>query len=274
MVANLWWVVVLAAALFCSVGFIRFVWFMSVGYGLAISGVGVALIVLGFVCGGFTFPACIPYLLFCLLMIFYGFRLGGFLLIRELKNKAYQAKLKEAGGSKKTPIFVSVVMWGMMAFLYFAQSSSMYFRLANGKANALTDVVFYVGFAISIIGVLLEAIADKQKSAQKKANPDMCATKGLFKICRCPNYFGEITFWTGMFISGISIYQGFWQWFIAALGYVLIVYIMFSGAKRLEKRHIKHYSKLPEYQEYANKTPIIIPFVPIYHLVKEEKNEK
>ena len=113
------------------------------------------------------------------------------------------------------------------------------------------------------------AVADKQKSAQKAERPDMVATKQLYKIVRCPNYFGEIVFWTGVFISGLNILQG-GQWIIAVFGYVCIVYIMFSGAKRLEKRQNKSYGDQQAYRDYVAKTPILIPFLPIYHLVKEE----
>ena len=91
---------------------------------------------------------------------------------------------------------------------------------------------------------------------------------GLYKISRCPNYFGEITFWTGVFVSGWSILAG-WQWLIAALGYIMILGIMISGAQRLEKRQNKNYGSMPEYQAYVKKTPILVPFIPIYHLVKE-----
>jgi steroid 5-alpha reductase family enzyme len=34
----------------------------------------------------------------------------------------------------------------------------------------------------------------------------MVATQGLDKLCRCPNYLGEIIFWTGVFIAGITAY--------------------------------------------------------------------
>ena len=36
------WVLLIVAAALCAIGFIKFVWFMSVGYGLAVGGIGVA----------------------------------------------------------------------------------------------------------------------------------------------------------------------------------------------------------------------------------------
>ena len=124
--------------------------------------------------------------------------------------------------------------------------------------------------AISVIGLVLETIADKQKSAQKKENPKMVATKGLYKIVRCPNYFGEILFWTGVFVSGVTAYRGVGQWIVAILALIAIVYIMFNGAQRLEKRQNERYGSDPAYQAYVNKTPIILPLIPIYHLNKQK----
>ena len=97
----------------------------------------------------------------------------------------------------------------------------------------------------------------------------MVATEGLYKIVRCPNYLGEIIFWTGIFISGITTYDGIGQWIMAIVAFVCIVYIMFNGAQRLEKRQMERYGDDPVYNEYANKTPIIIPLLPIYHLNKK-----
>ena len=97
----------------------------------------------------------------------------------------------------------------------------------------------------------------------------MVATKGLYKIVRCPNYLGEILFWTGIFLSGVDIYNGVGQWITAALAYICIVYIMFNGAQRLEKRQMKRYGENKEYNDYADKTPIIIPLLPVYHLNKK-----
>ena len=44
----------------------------------------------------------------------------------------------------------------------------------------------------------------------------------------------------------------------------------FNGAQRLEKRQMARYGENEEYNTYANKTPIIIPFLPIYHLNKKK----
>ena len=98
--------------------------------------------------------------------------------------------------------------------------------------------------------------------AAKKKNPRRFCDKGLFRLVRCPNYLGELIFWTGVLLSGVNILQG-WQWALALLGYLGIVYVMFSGARRLEIRQNKNYGNDPAYQNYVKKTPIMIPFVPL-----------
>ena len=65
--------------------------------------------------------------------------------------------------------------------------------------------------------------------AAKKKNPNRFCDKGLYKIVRCPNYLGEVLFWTGVFVSGVNIYASAWQWIAAAFGYACIVYIMFTS---------------------------------------------
>ena len=62
---TLFWILAVVAAVLCSIGFYRFVWFMSVGYGLAVAGCGAALLIAGLIGGNFS----IPYLLLCVLLI-------------------------------------------------------------------------------------------------------------------------------------------------------------------------------------------------------------
>ena len=43
---------------------------------------------------------------------------------------------------------------------------------------------------------------------------------------------------------------------------------MFGGARRLEIRQNKYYGSDPEYQAYVKKTPILLPFIPLYSVEK------
>lgn len=256
----------LVALAVCLVGFYKYVYFLSIGYGFAVLGIGVTMAIMS-VMGIFN-ASLAHYILFALFVV-YGFRLSGFLLIREIKNAAYRKTLKEATGDEKAmPIFVKFAIWVCVAALYVAQTSPVFYRMYNGgEVSAFT----WVGIIICISGIVLETVADNQKSAQKSKRPEMVATQGLYKMCRCPNYFGEIIFWTGIFVSSLDILTGIGQWLMAVISYVCIVFIMFNGAQRLEKRQMARYGNDPEYNEYANKTPIIIPLLPIYHLNKVEK---
>lgn len=259
-------IILAVCAVLCAVGFYKFVYFLSIGYGFAVAGGGIAILIMALT-NGWSEGVLWLALLQCVLFLAYGIRLSGFLLIREIKNAAYRKTLKEAtGDDKKIPIFVLVAIWVCVSVLYMAQVSPMFFRYYNGAKDMVVPVI---GAVVSVLGLILESVADNQKSAQKKENPDMVATKGLYKIVRCPNYLGEIIFWTGVFISGFTAYTGVGQWIMAIVAYIAIVYIMFNGAQRLEKRQMERYGNDEAYNTYADKTPIIIPLLPIYHLNKK-----
>ena len=259
-------ILAIVCAVLSAVGFYKFVYFLSIGYGFAVAGGGIAILVMAFIN-----PTATPIWLLVIqaaLFLAYGIRLSGFLLVREIKTASYKKTFQEVSREgKKMPFFVLFTIWVSVTVLYVAQVSPMLFRYDNGASDLVLPII---GIVISILGLVLESVADNQKSAQKKVRPDMVATEGLYKLCRCPNYLGEIIFWTGVFIAGITAYATVGQWITAILAYVCIVYIMFNGAQRLEKRQMGRYGDNEEYNTYANKTPIIIPFLPIYHLNKKK----
>ena len=262
-------IILAVCAVLCAVGFYKFVYFLSIGYGFAVAGGGIAILVMALIN-----PTATPIwllLIQAVLFVAYGVRLSGFLLVRELKNVSFKktdvAKDTLAkNNEKKMPVFVLATIWICVSVLYTAQVSPMLFRYDNASSDIIVPLV---GVAVSVFGLILEAVADNQKSAQKKVRPDMVATEGLYKIVRCLNYLGEIIFWTGIFVSGVTTYATVGQWITAVLAYICIVYIMFNGAQRLEKRQMGRYGDNEEYNTYANKTPIIIPLLPIYHLNKK-----
>ncbi|GEM_PF-83696 len=265
------------ALLACCIGFKKFVWFLSIGYGFAVAALGIGYAIYGGVNGTLDVIGLIQ----CVLFVLYGARLSGFLLARELKNASYRKVLASATkeGEKKMPIFVLVVMWLLVGVLYVGQTAPAFYRMVNPymvaswnleatwNHNPEVIIVPAIGAAISLIGLVIETLADIQKSAEKKVNPHMVATHKLYKMVRCPNYFGEILFWTGVFVGGCAVYgANWWQWVIAALSWVCIVYIMINGAQRLDKRQEKNYGTNEEYRAYADHTPLIFPLLPIYHI--------
>lgn len=265
---NLLLILCIVSLVCCCIGFKKFVYFLSVGYGFAVAGIGIAILVLAIV-NHWSVPLWLV-IIQAALFVAYGARLSGFLLAREIKNASYRKVLKEATkeDEKKMPFFLLFFIWIFCGALYVAQCSPVLFRAANQSTDLVCPLI---GIGISVIGLILESLADRQKSAQKKERPDMVAMKGLYKLTRCPNYWGEITFWTGVFVAGISTYNCVGQWIMAVVGYICIFYIMVNGAQRLEKRQDARYGENPEYLEYIHKTPILLPFLPIYRLNKDGK---
>ena len=247
----------------CSFGFKELVWFMSVGYGFAVMGIGLAQLIM------FFNTSSLAVKLFDVLLVVYGFRLGYFLLMRELKNANYKKILDSTGSTKKVPIFVSLFMWLYCAAMYDAQTAALTYRVVNAAAD---NAALWIGLVITALGVVGEALSDKQKSDAKKVNPKRFCDTGLYKFARCPNYFSEILVWTGVFVSGFGALQG-GQWAVTIIGYLLILVVMINGAQRLEKRHEKNYGSDPEYVKYADSTPILFPFIPLYHLNKVERKK-
>jgi len=247
------------ALVFSSIGFKKYVWFISLGYGFAVAAIGVGLLIAGHdqLTAGTTCA--------CILLVVYGLRLGGYLAFRELRTSYNSKMVGEIKSGDGMSLAAKLAIWISAAFLYVCETSPVIFRFVNGSG---TDALLVVGLIVSVVGLVVETAADLQKNAAKKENPGRFVDTGLFRIVRCPNYFGEMLFWTGMFVGGIAIYAGPLQWIAALLGYLGIIYVMFGGARRLEIRQNKSYGDDPEYQRYVKTTPIMIPLIPLYSVEK------
>ena len=260
----MWWMFLVTigiALLVSSIGFKKYVWFISLGYGFSVAAISAIVLCV------YIRTMSVMAILTAVLLFIYGARLGGYLLYRELKSKAYNSKMKaEIKSGKGMPFGVKCCIWISAALLYACQTCPLLFRAQNILSG--NDAVIIVGTSISLLGFIIEALADYQKSAAKKKNPKRFVDTGLYRIVRCPNYFGELLIWTGVFVGGITVYTNAFHWIAAIVGYLGIVYVMFSGARRLEERQTRTYGDDPEYQAYFKKTPILIPLIPLYSVVK------
>ena len=250
-----------AAMLISSIGFKNYVWFISLGYGFSIAGEGLLMMLL------YGQELTLGTTICCILFMIYGCRLGGYLAFREFKSSSYKKNMTgEIKDGKFVPFGVKIAIWVTCAALYVLQVLPVFYRLHNGRGSNLFT---YIGAAVMLFGVLFESAADYQKNAAKKINPRRFVDTGLYRIVRCPNYLGEMIFWTGVLISGIGAVSG-WQWIVVAIGYIGIIFVMFSGARRLEIRQDKNYGNDPEYQKYVTTVPILLPFIPLYSVKKHK----
>ena len=226
--------VLFAVALIVSaIGFKKYVWFISIGYGFSVAAIGAVLLCLY---GG---RADAGLIIACILFILYGIRLGGYLTFREVKKASYNKKMRsEIKDGKGMSVIAKCGIWISAALLYACEVSPVLFRLQNGKG---TDGWVIAGVIIMAAGMVTETSADVQKSLAKRERPGRFVDTGLYRIVRCPNYMGEMTFWTGVFLTGIGSNTGAMQWTVALIGYIGIIYVMFGGARRLEMRQDRTY---------------------------------
>ena len=253
------WLLFAAAMVISSIGFKNYVWFISIGYGFAIAGEGLLMLLL------YGEALSVGTVLCCVLFVIYGCRLGGYLAYREFKVASYNKNMTgEIKDGKTVPFGVKIAIWVTCAALYVTQVSGVFYRLLNGAED---NAWVYIGAAVMLFGIVFESIADIQKNKAKKINSRRFVDTGLYRIVRCPNYLGEMIFWTGVLISGIGAVTG-WQWAVVLTGYIGIIFVMFSGARRLEIRQNKNYGADPEYQKYVKTVPILLPFIPLYSVEK------
>ena len=77
------------ALIVSSIGFKKYVWFISIGYGFSVAAIGLVLLFL------YGRSADAGLIIACVLFILYGLRLGGYLTYRETKKTSYNKKMKK-----------------------------------------------------------------------------------------------------------------------------------------------------------------------------------
>jgi steroid 5-alpha reductase family enzyme len=255
--------IMLALALLISaLGFVRVVWFVSLGYAGSVS--AIALL------SAWLFrDALTPWsALHAGLLVVYGVRLGSYLLRRELLPAYAPARedAKQRGASVK--LAIKPLIWVSVALLYVLMTAPLLLMLVDARTAPPSGLLpsQLIGLAIAASGLGLEALADHQKSSFKAINPKRWCDVGLYRWVRCPNYLGEMIFWLGSFVAGLSALDHWLHWLAALVGLICIELIMMGSTKRLEAGQLERYGAHPDYQRYLRTVPVLFPFVPVYSL--------
>ncbi len=240
-------------------GFKRVVYFVSLGYAASIAAqaIFIPLVYRDTVRGWVLIQSA--------LLLAYGLRLGVFVTMRDraASFQTEQANNVARGSKVRGPLKIAI--WLSVSVLYVLMFLPALLSMAvQAAGQALPSVPMGVGLMMAGLGI--ETCADWQKTQAKRLAPSRFCDTGLFRVVRHPNYFGEMVFWFGVWISALSAYHGLLTWLLGSIGLVVITFIMLGSSRRLETKQTDRYGADPAYQVYAKTTPILFPFLPFYSL--------
>lgn len=160
--------------------------------------------------------------------------------------------------------------WGRRAdllFLPFFQAQALLaavlsvpFALAAQRTEPRLDAAQASGALLWIFGLAFESVADRQL-ARFKADPSnrgRVCDRGLWRLSRHPNYFGEWLIWCGFALLALTGPHGHWGLLSPA---VMLVFILFlTGVPPTEAQALR--SRGEAYREYQRQTSVFLPWFP------------
>ena len=188
------------------------------------------------------------------MVLLWSIRLASFLFVRI--SRAGKDSRFDTIKQQPPRFFLAWTLQGLWVLLTAACALAV---ITGGNREPL-GIFGYVGIAVWTIGILIEVVADRQKSAFRAdpANKGKFISTGLWAWSRHPNYFGEIVLWTGMAIIAIPVLEG-WQW-ATLISPVFVTFLLtkVSGVPMLEKAADERWGGQDDYESYKQNTPVLI----------------
>ncbi|KAJ1683005.1 hypothetical protein LUZ63_021785 [Rhynchospora breviuscula] len=188
----------------------------------------------------------------------WGLRLGSHLLDRvrstDEEDERY-AELTE-GDSETRKVLKIFVGQGLAQW---AVGLPVQVAAASGPVGPLGRVLVALGASGIAGGLVLESVADRQKSAFYERDPDerpeICRD-GVWGWSRHPNYFGDACVWNGAYLVAAAASPGAWTFLSPAIMTYLLVWG--SGAKPSEQR----LKGREGYDAYRREVSFFVPLPP------------
>lgn len=194
-----------------------------------------------------------------LLLVFIGFwavRLSGYLTWRNWSPHE-DHRYQEIRKNNEPHFWLKslYIVFGFQLVLAWVISLPLLGAINSSEPLGLLDAF---GALLWLIGFLWESIGDWQL-ANFKAKPEnkgKVMDKGLWRLSRHPNYFGEFCIWWGYFLLALS--AGAW-WSLLAPVLMTLLLLKVSGVALLEKDIAQ---RRPAYAEYIANTNAFFPGPP------------
>lgn len=197
-------------------------------------------------------------LLLVVLVVLWAARLGSF-LFRRITRDGGDGRFDELKPS--LPRFL--MTWTLQGLWVLLTLSCALAAMTSAHPKPLGGLAV-LGAAIWAIGFVIEAVADRQKSLFRAdpANRGRFIDVGLWAWSRHPNYFGEITLWTGIALISLPVLVG-WQYVtLISPVFVYVLLTRISGIPLLDARAEKKWGEQADYRAYRDRTPALFPLPP------------
>jgi len=196
-------------------------------------------------------------------------RLGAFLFYRVLKV-GHDKRFEEI---KTKPIKFGFVFFAQVVWVWLT-ALPVFIVNSNASTQIALQWSDVIGITIWGVGFIIEFLSDYQKNVFKNKHPSEFIKSGLWAWSRHPNYFGEVTLWSGMWILCARGFDSSWQWvsiISPIFGFSLIYFV--SGVPILEQMADKRYGHTQAYQFYKARTSIFVLWPPKSTLRLEDFND-
>ncbi len=127
------------------------------------------------------------------------------------------------------------------------------------EAGRPVNLIDGLAIIVTLGAILIELIADNQLRyfVRHKKRPGQTLTSGLWRYSRHPNYFGETSFWWGLFLFAMAARPDAWWTIVGPIAMTLL--FNFISIPMIEKRMLK---RREDYQQVVATVPRWIPWFP------------
>jgi steroid 5-alpha reductase family enzyme len=193
--------------------------------------------------------------LLAVLVLVWAVRLGIFLFGRVSRSGA-DDRFDEIKGS--FPRFLAV--WTIQGLWVSVTAAAAWIAISASRQVGI-DAFAVVGFLLWAAGFAVEVVADHQKSRFRAdpAHRGRFISTGLWSRSRHPNYFGENLLWIGVAVIALPVLDG-WHWVgLVSPVFVAMLITRVSGVPLLEAKAEAKWGGQPDYEEYKQTTPVLVP---------------
>ena len=126
--------------------------------------------------------------------------------------------------------------------------------LAGGANAHPLGIAAALGIVLFLLGSWMNSWAEHQRHLwkQRPESKGHLFTAGLFRLCRHPNYLGDL-----LSFSGLALIAG--RWVAGAIPAIMLLGFVFTNIPMLDAHLAERYGQ--EFAAYARRTSKLIPFI-------------